>query len=123
MADASIVSGPPSLQSSMPTPAPQTTSVEPVVPPGIPTVQVPITAAPSKPASKSVTVQVNSAIIVVSFLASLIVSIQPQLNAAIIANFQQNPDLGVALVTVLSSLIALFNILIRIYKTGQPITH
>jgi len=122
MADASIVSGPPSLQGT-PSSTLQTTSVEPVVADGVPTVQVPITAAPSKPASKSVTVQVNSAIIVVSFLASLIVSIQPQLNAAIIANFQQNPDLGVALVTVLSSLIALFNVLIRVFRTSQPITH
>ncbi len=122
MADASIVSGPPSLQGT-PSSTLQTTSVEPVVADGVPTVQVPITAAPSKPASKSVRVQVNSAIIVVSFLASLIVSIQPQLNAAIIANFQQNPDLGVALVTVLSSLIALFNVLIRVFRTSQPITH
>ncbi len=107
------VSGPPSLQGGSQTLQTPTDKRPSIV----------IIDNPSKPASKSVTVQVNSAIIVVSFLASTLIAVQPQLNAAIIANFQQNPELGVALVTVLSSMIALFNVLIRVFRTSQPIAH
>ncbi len=122
MATVTPVSGPPSLQSSA-TPTVQGTAVEPVVAPGVPTVEVPITAAPSKPASQSLTIGFNGAIIALSLVTSLLVTVQPQLNQAITDNFRTNPDLGVALVTVLSSIFGLANVLIRIYRTSQPITH
>lgn len=117
----SIVSGPPSLQGQATTP--QAKTAEPVVPGGVTPVHELIITEPSKPATQSLTVGFNGAIIVVSLVASLLVSVQPQLNQAILDNFRSNPELGVSLVTVLSSLFGLANVLIRIYRTSQPITH
>jgi len=125
MADAITLtlSVPPILPANpTPPPAPSTAG-DPAVSPAAPAVQELIITEPSKPATKSLTVAFNGAILVLSLLTSLLVTVQPQLNQAITDNFRNNPDLGVSLVTVLSSLFGLANVLIRVYKTSQPITH
>jgi len=86
------------------------------------TVEVPITAAPSKPAHESLTVIFNGALIVLSFILPVLVNVQPQVQDYL-NRVAPNPEIGTSLFGVLASLIAFANVIIRIYRTSQPITH
>ncbi len=91
--------------------------LEPIVAEEAPKVTLPIAVQEAKPKHKSLTVILNTIVTVLG----LLVVLQPTEVASIVSALVVDEELAVALSGAIVSAIALANVLIRIYKTKQPI--
>jgi len=85
---------------------------------GVPT-NLPSTNQSAKPAHKSATVWLNSLVA----LGSLLVMVDPATVQDWTSRYVHNADLAVQVTGLVMAALGVVNVLLRIYKTKQPVAH
>lgn len=96
---------------------PKHADLQPVVTPSAPTVKVPVAVQAAKPPHKSATVIVNLLVT----LGSLVVLIDPADINGYVSRQIGNQELSTSVAAAVVALLGIVNVLLRIYKTKQPI--